>query len=199
MDEAGTLGIVPKTMTLKQQMKLVSLGAQMAAYHIEAGVRKFVDLSKRLLQDVGESIRPYLKALYKAARELPGIGEYVNEMNTDAEVDAIDVNEIGNEPEPAPAAESNEKEALEKEMSSWLHSLTERLMAEFGSNTIQPRRSSPLPSNPVVAPGTTSARTWPTTSPSLVARRVRSSSLLSRARWYWVLRSTAPTSTILRT
>ncbi len=70
------------------------IGAQMAAFHVEAGARKFVDFAKRMIEDLGDAIRPYLKSIYNGARDLPGMEPYRNDMDSAADVDAIDVNAI---------------------------------------------------------------------------------------------------------
>lgn len=70
------------------------IGAQMAVYHVEAGARRFVDFAQRMIKDLGDAIRPYLKAIYNGARDLPGMEELRKEMDSAADVDAIDVNTI---------------------------------------------------------------------------------------------------------
>lgn len=70
------------------------IGAQMAAFHVEAGARKFVDFAKRMIEDLGDAIRPYLKSIYNGARDLPGMEPYRDDMDSAADVDAIDVNAI---------------------------------------------------------------------------------------------------------
>jgi hypothetical protein len=44
--------------------------AKIGAFHIEAGARNFASFSAKMLEDVGEDIRPYLKEVYGAAHEL---------------------------------------------------------------------------------------------------------------------------------
>jgi len=53
--------------------ELMQAGMTLAAYHIERGTRSFVAYAKAMLADIGESIRPYLKAFYNAARNWPGV------------------------------------------------------------------------------------------------------------------------------
>lgn len=87
--------------TLSAGINFNALGPalRMAGFVVEGGVRKFVDFAQTMLKYVGEAIRPYLKSAYKAIRSYPGMEEIAKEMNTDAEVDAIDVNTIGKEEE----------------------------------------------------------------------------------------------------
>ena len=75
------------------------IGAQMAAYHVEAGARKFVDFAQRMINDLGDAVRPYLKAIYNGARDLPGMEGFKPEMDSAADVDGINVDEIGVEEE----------------------------------------------------------------------------------------------------
>lgn len=74
--------------------EVITIGAQMAAYYIEAGIRKFLGVAKALIKDVGDSVRPYLKSIYMAARYMPEMAEFVDDMTPIAEVDAIDVDTI---------------------------------------------------------------------------------------------------------
>lgn len=80
------LGFDPETL---------AIGCEMAAYHIEAGARKFIDYAERMIADLGDAIKPYLKALYNGARDLPGMEEYAGEMDSYDAVSATDVNNIG--------------------------------------------------------------------------------------------------------
>ena len=74
--------------------ELVAIGAEMAAYHVEAGARKFVDFAKRMLGDMGEEIRPYLKLFYNSVRDFPGMESYEAEMTPYEEVRNTDINNI---------------------------------------------------------------------------------------------------------
>lgn len=55
--------------------EFISLGTQIAVYHAEAGARKFADFTKAMVADLGDAIRPYLKSLYSAVRDYPGMNE----------------------------------------------------------------------------------------------------------------------------
>ena len=77
--------------------ELLSIGTEMAAFHIEAGARSFADFSRRMIQDVGEKVKPYLKSFYKGARSYPGVESYKKEMDTDSDVDAFDLNQLDKE------------------------------------------------------------------------------------------------------
>lgn len=74
--------------------EILAWGAQMAVYHVEAGARKFVDFSQRMIRDLGDGIRPYLQAIYNGARYMPGMEELRKDMDSADDVEAIDVNAI---------------------------------------------------------------------------------------------------------
>ena len=74
--------------------EVLVLGVEMAAYHIEAGARKFTDFARNMIADMGDNIRPYLKAFYNGARDMPEIeaAGYASEMTPYDEVRVFDVN-----------------------------------------------------------------------------------------------------------
>ena len=55
--------------------EMLAIGTEMAVYHIEKGARKFADYAKEMIADLGDAIRPYLKAFYNGARDLPEVEE----------------------------------------------------------------------------------------------------------------------------
>ena len=81
--------------------EILSIGVQMAVYHIEKGTRKFADYAKAMIADLGDVIRPYLKAFYNGARELPEVEEagYAEEMTPYDEVKKFDVANFDKETE----------------------------------------------------------------------------------------------------
>ena len=64
----------------------LAIGIELAAYHIEAGTRKFIDLSRLLAREMGESIDkllPYLRSWYNGARDMmEDAGEDVADMDS---------------------------------------------------------------------------------------------------------------------
>lgn len=62
--------------------ELLSIGTQMAMFHIEAGARKFADFAKSMIEDVGESIKPYLRAIYEGAKYMPGMENLAKDMDS---------------------------------------------------------------------------------------------------------------------
>lgn len=74
--------------------ELLAMGAEMAAYHVEAGARKFGDFAKRMVNDLGDGIKPYLKAIYNAARDLPGMEALESQMDEYVTVKSADIDEL---------------------------------------------------------------------------------------------------------
>ncbi|MDP2620593.1 MAG: hypothetical protein Q8P46_10530, partial [Hyphomicrobiales bacterium] len=60
-------------------------GVTLAGYHIEAGARSFAQFTKAMIGDLGEAVRPYLKAWYSAIRNWPGFDNAG--MQTEAEIE----------------------------------------------------------------------------------------------------------------
>ena len=79
--------------------EMLAIGAEMAVYHIENGARAFGAYAKEMISDLGDAIRPYLKAFYNGARDLPEMTELSSEMTPYDEVTRFDVATIGNEGE----------------------------------------------------------------------------------------------------
>ena len=82
------MGIDPETL---------AIGTEMAVYHIEKGARKFAEYATAMIADLGDAIRPYLKAFYNGARDLPEVAE--NGLDSDMtpydEVQKFDVTNFG--------------------------------------------------------------------------------------------------------
>ena len=55
--------------------EILAIGTEMAVYHIEKGARKFSEYATAMIADLGDAIRPYLKAFYNGARDLPEVAE----------------------------------------------------------------------------------------------------------------------------
>jgi hypothetical protein len=72
--------------------ELLRAGIGLAGYHIEDGARKFTDYVHRMVADLGDGIRPFLKLFYIAVREYPGLDSAG--MNTEEEINAIDIDSV---------------------------------------------------------------------------------------------------------
>ena len=100
--------------------ELFTIGTQMAMYHIEAGARKFSDFAARMMNDLGENVRPYLKSFYESARYSPGMETYRNEMDALEAVNSFDVDRIGKETEKKEVSKDSlktKKEAVPQQLS----------------------------------------------------------------------------------
>jgi N12 class adenine-specific DNA methylase len=62
-----------KTLYSGLDPEIMQAGIQLAGYHIEAGARSFIDYSKAMVTDIGDSIKPFLRAFYEGVRYYPGI------------------------------------------------------------------------------------------------------------------------------
>ena len=73
--------------------EILAIGTEMAVYHIEKGARKFAEYARDMIADLGDVVRPYLKAFYNGARDLPEVQEaaLADEMTPYDEVRAFDV------------------------------------------------------------------------------------------------------------
>ena len=104
---------------------LFSIGAEMAAYHIEAGARKFGDFAQRMIEDVGDAVRPYLKSFYEGARQFPGMEDFQKDMDEyhavkDFDTESFDkaVEPIDKATLPAKESKSNNRKSSENTISS---------------------------------------------------------------------------------
>jgi N12 class adenine-specific DNA methylase len=53
--------------------EMLQAGMTLAGYHIEAGARAFGDYAKAMIDDLGESARPFLRSWYEGVRHYPGV------------------------------------------------------------------------------------------------------------------------------
>lgn len=61
--------------------EILSIGLEIAVGHIDRGIKSFTDFARVMINDLGDTIRPYLKAFYNGARDLPEVIE--NGLATD--------------------------------------------------------------------------------------------------------------------
>ena len=79
--------------------EILAIGTEMAVYHLEKGARKFTEYAKAMIADLGDAIRPYIKAFYNGARNLPEIenSEIAADMTPYDEVQQFNVATFGKE------------------------------------------------------------------------------------------------------
>ncbi len=70
-----------------------ALGVELAMGYLDRGIKKFADFAKVMIADLGEVYRPYLKAFYNGARDMPEVQEtgLADEMTPYDEVRTFDV------------------------------------------------------------------------------------------------------------
>ena len=94
------------------------LGAMYAVGKIERGVTKFADYAAEMVSEIGDAIRPYLKAFYEAVRNMPEAAEYRDQMTSPEEVAAFDEYNFDKEqktPDPITKAEQVVKKQKAKQ------------------------------------------------------------------------------------
>lgn len=90
--------------------EIFTMGAEMAAFHVEAGARKFADFAKLMTDDFGDAIKPYLKAIYKGAGDMPGMEQVKKEMDSPDVVDNYNLDDIGKVEQQQEVAEQKEEQ-----------------------------------------------------------------------------------------
>lgn len=79
--------------------EILALGIQEAAYYLEGGIRRFVDFASKMVEAFGDDVRPYVKAFYNGARDMPELAELGidKEMTPYDEVREFDVGNFDRE------------------------------------------------------------------------------------------------------
>lgn len=73
--------------------EILAIGLEIAVGHLDRGIKTFTDFAKVMISDLGDVMRPYLKAFYNGARELPEVVEngLASDMTSYDEVQTFDV------------------------------------------------------------------------------------------------------------
>ena len=111
--------------------ELFMMGVELASMEIEDGVRKFADFTKKMIAEIGDEIRPYLKSIYNGARDLPGMEELSEEMTPYEEVKAFNIATIGKETEDVKPSVLDTAEQISNEQA------VERSAKEEVKNTVE--------------------------------------------------------------
>lgn len=53
--------------------EMFAIGAEMTALYVEKGVKTFAAFAKRMVAELGDAVKPYLKSFYNGARDMPGV------------------------------------------------------------------------------------------------------------------------------
>lgn len=132
--------------------EILAIGTEMAAFHIEAGARKFVDYARHMIDDLGDAIRPYLKSFYNGARDLPEVeaAGLTTDMDSYEEVSRFDVANFDKDvPNVLDAAETIAKEQeVEQQAETAKDILTEQRDAEIDG--LRPATEADIENNPIV-------------------------------------------------
>ena len=111
--------------------ELFMMGVELASMEIEDGVRKFADFTKKMIAEIGDEIRPYLKSIYNGARDLPGMEELSEEMTPYEEVKAFNIATIGDKGEEVKPSVFDTAEQINNEQT------VERSAKEEVKNTVE--------------------------------------------------------------
>ena len=111
--------------------ELFMMGVELASMEIEDGVRKFADFTKKMIAEIGDEIRPYLKSIYNGARDLPGMEELSKEMTPYEEVKAFNITTIGDKGEEVKPSVLDTAEQINNEQT------VERSAKEEVKNTVE--------------------------------------------------------------
>lgn len=109
--------------------EIVQAGITLAGYHIEAGARSFAAYSKAMIDDLGETVRPYLRSWYEGVRYHPTFD--ATGMTPAAEIDRSATETENPAAEEKPAA----KEPAKNEPKQTGSALANRFRDEFVNGT----------------------------------------------------------------
>ena len=74
--------------------EIAVIAARMGMLYVEAGAKAFNVWAKTMVEEIGDSIRPYLRGAYLNARNMPGMEVHRSEMSSAAEVDGLSDEDI---------------------------------------------------------------------------------------------------------
>lgn len=80
--------------------ELLQAGITLAGYHIEKGARTFSAYAKAMTEDLGDSVRPYLKSWYMGVKYDPRAANF-DGMSSASEVESASTDPVSAEPAPA--------------------------------------------------------------------------------------------------
>lgn len=82
--------------------EVLAIGLELAVGYIDRGLSKFSHFAETLINDLGEEVRPYIKAFYNGARDMPELVEsgLSAEMDSYDAVNGFDIANFGKEESP---------------------------------------------------------------------------------------------------
>jgi len=132
--------------------EILAIGMELTAGYIDRGIKKFADYAKVMIDSLGDDIRPYLKAFYNGARDLPEVQKtgLADEMTPYDEVRTFDVANFDKDvPNILDAAETIAKEQeVEQQAETAKDILTEQ--RDAGIDGLRPATEEDIEQNPIV-------------------------------------------------
>lgn len=71
--------------------EILAIGVEMSYLMLKKGARRFNEFAKNLIEALGDEVRPYIKAFYNGARDLPEMADIEKDMTPWDEVRSFDV------------------------------------------------------------------------------------------------------------
>ncbi len=111
--------------------EVLAIGLELAVGYIDRGLSKFSRFAETLINDLGEEVRPYIKAFYNGARDMPELVEsgLYAEMDSYDAVNGFDIANFGKEERPE-LIEQARHVAKEQEAQAQMAEVKEQQLAE---------------------------------------------------------------------
>lgn len=86
--------------------EVLAIGLELTAGYIDRGVKKFAEYSKSMINDLGDVVRPYLKAFYNGVRDMPeitsnGLDAEMDDYETVSKFNVATIGKEGEEAKPS--------------------------------------------------------------------------------------------------
>ena len=102
--------------------EVLAIGLELTAGYIDRGVKKFAEYSKAMINDLGDVVRPYLKAFYNGVRDMPeitgnGLDKEMDDYDTVSKFNVATIGKEGEEAKPSildTAEQISNEQAVEK-------------------------------------------------------------------------------------
>lgn len=111
--------------------EVLAIGLELAVGYIDRGLSKFSRFTETLINDLGEEVRPYIKAFYNGARDMPELVEsgLSAEMDSYDAVNGFDIANFGKEESPE-LIEQARHVAKEQEAQAQMAEVKEQQLSE---------------------------------------------------------------------
>ncbi len=111
--------------------EVLAIGLELAVGYIDRGLSKFSRFAETLINDLGEEVRPYIKAFYNGARDMPELVESGLSQKMDGydAVNSFDIANFGKEERPE-LIEQARHVAKEQEAQAQMAEVKEQQLAE---------------------------------------------------------------------